>query len=387
MITGIAENIYPQKNCSFNLLWFNTDNNWSGNFNLGNSESEDLQIDFISGKIYQGSNFIYSIQPQEYISLSGNFLKNSFNLFLNENFLYSKTGIFQNISGFSLNWNTGYVWSNDDFFPQIIFYGELPIVNFLYSTSGVISEPILVTISGSQENNGPFEIYSGSIGAYPNDPQSYYFEISGAENWQSGVKIDNGDTFNINIIPTNTRLSNRNTYIPLVLNTNAGNIGRYIFNNRLDALQSQSVSTTINGDISKSNIDLLSQSSHTFSINFDNTESLTNKAVITLSGYLGNNINQNGYQDTFSGSWFLTLNNQNVSFNTGQNIFIGEIALSPNTFNQNKTFDIIKKIQRPNGDIGFTGSAIYTISGNNFLQTGIIGSYINIFREYYTFNI
>lgn len=386
MTTGIVENIYPQKNCSFDLLWFNPDNKWSGNFNLMNSD-KNLKIDFISGKIYQNDNFIYSIQPQEYINLSGNFLQNSFSLFLNNNFLYSRTGIFGNVSGFELNWSSGYIWSNKDFLPQILFYGESPEVDFLYSSSGVISEPIPVAISGSSKNNGPFEIYSGSIGLYPNDPQSFYFAISGVENWKTGIKINAGGIFNINIIPINTRLTNRNTYIPLVLKTNAGNIGRYIFTNRYSELPSQSMSTAINNAVSVSNTDFLYQSSHIFSIDFNNTQNLTNKLTVTVSGYAGNNISQNGYQDTFSGSWFLNLDGQNVPFNSGKNIFIGETNLIPNLFSQNKTFEITKKIQRPNGDIGFTGAALYTVSGNSFLQSGIIGSYINIFREYYAYNI
>jgi hypothetical protein len=387
MITGITQHIYPQKNCFFNIFWFNSENNWSGSFNLINSGNDDFGIDFNSGKIYQNNNFIYSIAPQRYINLSGNFSKNFFNLFIDNNFLYSKSGNFENISGFSLDWTTGYSWDSPDLFPEIYFYGESPVIDFIYPSSGVISDSISVNISGNIKNNGPFEIYSGSIGAYENNPQSFYFAISGVENWKSGIKINNGSIFNITIVPTNTRLTNRNTYIPLVLKTNAGDIGENLFVNRYNASPVQSLSSTINNSISISNIDSLSQSSHVFNLKFNNTEALTNKATVTISGYFGNDISQNGYQDTFSGSWSLIIDNQNIPFDSGKNIFIGEIDIGPNVFQQTKIFEVYKKIQRANGDIGFTGSAIYNISGNNFLQSGILGSNINIFREYYAFNI
>lgn len=387
MTTGFAQNIYPQKNCSFNIFWFNPDNNWSGSFNLNNAQSTNLNVDFVSGKIYQNKNFIYSILPQQYINLSGNFSKDFFNLFLNDNFLYSITGNFNNISGFSFNWNTGYVWDNKDSFPQVIFYGERPSIDFLYSSSGIISEPIQVGISGNINNNGSFEIYSGSIGAYTNNVQSFYFDISGSNIWGTGIKVNAGEVFYINIIPINTRLTNRNTYIPLMLKTNAGNIGQYLFINRIDAPLTQSLSKIINNSVSLSTTDFLLESSHIFNLNFNNTETNTNKAFITLSGYAGNDISQNGYTDSFSGSWSLILNNQNAQFNSGRNIFTGQIDIAPNRSDQAINFQVYKKLQRPNGDAGFTGSAIYTISGNNFLQSGILGSYINIFREYYAFDI
>ena len=258
MITGISGDIYPQKDCSFNIYWFNTDNRWSGNFLLKNAEN--LNIEFISGKIYENKNFIYHVTPNQYIELSGNFSKDFVNYFLNKKFLYSRTGNFQEISGFYLNWTTGYIWSDLNFLPQISFYGEQPQIDFVYSTTGTISEPIKVSISGNQNNNGPFEIYSGRIGFYENDPQSYYFAISGVENFASGIKIDNGEIFDINILPINTQLPNRNTYIPLALITNAGTIGQNLFVNRLNAPQNQSFSVNINNSISLLDTDLLYQS-------------------------------------------------------------------------------------------------------------------------------
>jgi hypothetical protein len=388
MITGFTNYIYPQKNCIFNFFWNNEQNNWSGNFEIVSNANQNLNINFVSGKIFDENNFIYSFQPQSVVNISGNYSENYFNIFLNDQYIYSKTGIFGKASGFSFNWTTGYSWDSQDFFPKTFFYGELPIIDFIYENSGFSTDDIEVTLSGNKNNNGPFILYSGEIGRnsnFNNNIQSLYFGISGVNDWSAGIEIDKNQIFNFNIIQLQDRLPFVDTYIPLILHTNAGIIGRNLFISRYKKSPAQDLLLSINPSTSISEANSLLRSSFIFDLTFKNTDKETSEAYIFISGYEGNNINQNGYQDTFTGSWSLIIDGQNALL-TGE-LYSGKMNIRPNIFEQNKKIEVYKQIEQPNQNIGFTGSAFYSISGNNFYKTGVLGSSINIFREYYSYTV
>lgn len=388
MITGITQYIYPQKDCAFDFFWNNSQNNWSGSFEILTSNGAILNLNFISGKIFDNQNFIYSFQPQSLVNISGNCSSNYFNLFLNNQFIYSKTGNFDQISGFSLNWTTGYEWDFSGLFPKIFFYGQQPSIDFIYEPSGFYSDPITVMLSGNINNNGPFILNSGEIGRYSsfnNNTQSLYFEISGASAWNSGIKIDKNDTFNFNIIQKQDALPFSDTYIPLILHTNAGILGRNLYIKRYKNIPVQAILLNIEPSISISNINSFLRSLFILDLTITNPDRQTNELLITVSGFESNDILKDGYQDSFTGSWSLILNGQTVPVTNG--ILSGSIPVDPNIFQQSKRIEIFKQIEQENNNIGFTGSAIYSISGNNFYKTGIIGSYMNIFREYYSYYI
>lgn len=496
MITGFTNYIYPQKNCIFNFFWDNPQNNWSGNFQIIGTDNDTLNIKFISGKIFDNNNFIYSFQPQTFIDISGNYSENYFNIFLNNQFIYSKTGSFGKASGLSFNWTTGYSWDNVALFPKTFFYGELPVIDFIYEPSGFSSDEMQITLSGNQNNNGPFILYSGEIGRYSNfnnNIQSFYFEISGVNDWATGITINKNEIFNFNITPVEERLPFINTYVPLILHTNAGIIGRNLFVSRLRKPPAQELVLNINPSTSISNINSLLRSSFIFDLIFKNTEKETKDAVIIIRDYEANNIDKDGYKDSFPESWSLTIDGENIEFSNvtipvtgfisgylsggnfyafsqnyypsglsgfsgiyiqdnttqalyfpsgeyfdGFNYFVGEyfnlksgfaysgfnsgysqygsgfypteglvtgsmtgiigsrniggvfsgkMNIQPNIFEQNKKIEVYKQIEQPDGNIGFTGSAIYSISGNNFYKTGIIGSNLNIFRQYYSYSV
>ena len=380
--------------------------------------------------------------------------------------------------------------------PKVFFYGQLPVIDFLYEASGFTYDPIEVTISGNENNNGPFVLYSGEIGRNSNfksNIQSFYFGISGVDSWGTGIEIDKKETFKFNILPLEDRLPGTETYIPLILHTNAGIIGRNLYLNRFIKLDPEKLSLEINPSISVSSFNSFARSSFIFDFTLNNAEKETTDAIILISGYEANNINKDGYQDTFSKSWSLVIDGENIQFSnvispvtgfisgylSGDNfypfsqnnspsglsgfsgiyiqddttqslyfpsgeffngfdyfigkyfninsgfvysgfnsgysqhgsgfyptqglltgsmtgiigsrniggLFSGKMNIRPGIFEQNKKIEVYKQIEQPGGNIGFTGSAIYSISGNNFYVTGILGSYMNIFREYYSYVI
>jgi len=386
--------LYHQSGISFGFNWFNSNNSWTGELNFLTSAVNSPSIRFQSGKILNSNNeFIYGLgmPKMQNTYISGNLFENSFNFFVNDVKVYSESGNFYRCSGISINWQSGYDWDDIDGFPKLQIYGDKPLIYFNNTITGSKSDIINVMVSGAQTNNGPFRIYSGSIGGdsfltgiglYS---QSKYFQISGLENWHTGVPVYPGKTFNITIVPRQ-EASFDNIFIPLILYLeNQSEINLDLVVNRSNAFPNQYFSIRNEHAISINNLGYVNAVfPMQISINYSKPE--TNLLFYSISGLNNNNVEIDGITGSFSGSWSAYIGENFGIYNSGTNRITGSTTLVPSAISQLIYLNINKNIQIGN-NVGFTGAANYYISGNGIFQTGSFCVDKNKFRQFYTYTL
>lgn len=330
---------YSQTGMSF-VTNINVPNNFfSGDFILLNS-IENAVIKFNDGKLKnKNDEFFSSFNKNGNVQISGNLSSDNFNIFIQNKLIYFENKNYGFCTGVEFKSNNQN--SNDNF--KILVYGDKPSY-FIGNQDNVYSEqPISCYISGYSNNISNFNIYSINIGGTldANVGNSSYvprnfFEISGQNSWESGLKIAPNQVYNF-YINQKSLFDTRDgyTYIPIYIETEFGTIYKRIFVKVISPETIQKIFLNFAAQdfiyASPKYIDFQGQT-------FIRSASEEYKNFfIYISGLNGNNVSYENHVDTFTGSWGISM--EDIDFYP-QIIKNGNIAMYDNT--DNLTRSILK---------------------------------------------
>lgn len=320
---------YPQSGISFNISYINYDNFYSAEFDFLSSNSNNPKLIIESGKIKdKDKNFIYFVDSNnKFFNISGNLSDKNFNLFVNNNTIYSKDNNYGFCSGINLSWNGSINFEKD---LDIQINGDVPLYSFEYKRVDYYLNPLQLKISGNQNNVFPFFVYKAEIN--PLSAAANYFHFSGNSN--INFQVENGGYKELTILQKDVYNS---YFLPIILYTNFGKISQILPILRFSNPPESGI-LTINGSVvagSEFTFDKTSLYS-SWNLIFDlyNTQSKTSGFYITISGLDSNGIYNNGYQDSFTGSWYANKNRDNTTAVFGFDIeFSTGITFYDNTNN------------------------------------------------------
>jgi|LakMenE18May11ns_1017448.scaffolds.fasta_scaffold9938741_2 hypothetical protein len=369
-------NFYPQSGISFSISYMNYDNFYSTNFDfLSQNVREKITIE--SGKIKDKSdNFIYFVDPKnKFFNLSGNLSKNNFNLSIDNNIIYNTTGDYGFCSGINLSWNGSLNFEKD---LDIKINGDRPLYNIIYKQADYYKNPLNLKISGDQNNSFPFVVHDININ--PTSNATNYFVFSGNQN--KNIQIDPQSYVDLTILQSEPYSS---YYLPLVLNTNFGTINQTLsilrFSNPLESGVLSVVGNVVVGSLDTLNISDL-YSNWNIILDLYSTYSKTSGFFVTLSGLQNNNRFLNGYQDSFTGSWFIKPNTANTTawFNFDLPVK-NNLILSSNTNNNQNIYSNTSNGYITNSEFGgriFQQSGIQEYHKKYWTITGIT---VNLYKS------
>lgn len=302
-------NFYPQTGFSFIYEFTPVNNFFSGSIIFLNSGTEN-SINFLSGKINNHSGeFVSSRNQDQYLKISGNMSTNNFNYYINDKLIYIEGLEYGFCSGISIKSNLSKEQQNE----YIRVYGDNPSYSITNDKEVYSNQPINLYISGSSNNFQNFSIYEIQIGGTLNQtlgnsnyvPRNY-FSISGQNVWESGLSISPGYVYNLVLEQTDFIYSKAGgyIYIPMYMETSFGTSYFVIFVKILNEFDVETMYTR--------NITQKSELTAGFFIDFSFTPlKASNKDFfIYISGLNGNNFSNNGFRDTFTGSWTISIDDE-----------------------------------------------------------------------------